>query len=259
MARIFITGSSDGLGQIAARALIAQGHAVTLHARTTQRAEQATKSVPGAAGVLVGDLSSISQTKALASDANKSGAFDVVMHNAGLGFQGPYVPTEEGGIASEFAVNTLAPYVLTCLMKKPKRLVYLSSGMHMGGDASLTDAAWKERGARSWRGPQAYCDTKLQDVMLAFAVARRWPDVESNACSPGWVKTKMGGSSAPGDAVEGASTQVHLAGSQESLGSGKYWVGMKVGNPHDEASNVEKQEKLLSLCEEFTGVAFPTT
>ena len=256
MARIFITGSSDGLGQIAARALIAQGHAVTIHARNTQRAEQAMKSVPGAAGVLIGDLSSISQTKALAAEANKGGAFDVVMHNAGLGFQRPYIKTEDG-LASEFAVNTLAPYTLTCLMKKPKRLVYLSSGMHTGGDPSLTDVAWKERGGRGWSGPQAYSDTKLQDIMLAFAVARHWPDVESNACTPGWVKTKMGGSSAPGNATEGASTQIYLAGTQDKLGTGRFWAGMRVGNPHGEAQNVEKQEQLLKICEDFTGVAFP--
>ena len=151
MARIFITGSSDGLGLISARALIAQGHSVTLHARTPQRASQALKSAPGATGVLIGDLSSISQTKSLAAEANEAGPFDVVMHNAGLGFQRPYTKTEDG-IASEFAVNTLAPYVLTCLMKKPKRLVYLSSGLHNGGDPSLKDVGWMERQGRGWIG-----------------------------------------------------------------------------------------------------------
>ena len=256
MARIFITGSSDGLGQLAACALISQGHTVTLHARSAQRAEEAKKAVPGAAGILIGDLSSISQTKALAFEANKTGAFDVVMHNAGVGFQRPYTKTADG-IATEFAVNTLAPYVLTSLMEKPKRLIYLSSGLHRRGDSSLKDVAWKQRGARSWSGQQAYSDTKLQDIMLAFAVATHWLDVESNACTPGWVKTKMGGWSAPGDAEEGASTQIHLAGAKEKLGSGRYWLNMKAGEPHEAAHSVEKQEELLQICEDFTGVKFP--
>ena len=256
MARIFITGSADGLGQLAARALIAQGHQVTLHARSAQRAEEATKAVPGSAGILIGDLSTVAGSKALAAEANKTGAFDVVMHNAGVGFQRPYTKTSDG-IASEFAVNTLAPYILTSLMKRPKRLVYLSSGLHRAGDPSLTDVAWKRRGERSWNGQQAYSDSKLQDIMLAFAVARYWPDVESNACTPGWVKTKMGGWSAPGDATKGVSTQIHLAGAKEKLGSGRFWIDMNVGEPHVAAYSVEKQEELLRICEEFTGVAFP--
>ena len=256
MARILITGSADGLGQLAARALIAQGHNVTLHARSAQRGEEAKKGAPGADGVLIGDLSTIAQMKALAAEANKTGAFDVVMHNAGMGFQRPYTKTDDG-IATEFAVNTLAPYVLTSLMKKPKRLVYVSSGMHRGGDPSLKDVTWKQRGARSWSGQQAYSDTKLQEIMMAFAIARYWPDVESNAVSPGWVKTKMGGWGAPGDAVEGVKTQIHVAGATEKLGSGRFWIGMKVSEPHEAAYDVEKQEELLKICEEITGVAFP--
>lgn len=206
--------------------------------------------------MLIGDLSSISQTKHLAAEANKYPAFDVVMHNAGVGFTRPYTTTEDG-LATEFAVNTLAPYLLTCLMKKPKRLVYVSSGLHNGGDPSLWDVTWTERQGKGWDGKSAYSDTKLQDVMLAFAVARHWPDVESNACTPGWVKTRMGGEGAPGDADEGAKTQTYLAGAKEAIGSGRYWGGMNVGTPHAEAGNVEKQEELLRICEKLTGVSLP--
>lgn len=142
-------------------------------------------------------------------------------------------------------------------MKKPQRLVYLTSGLHLGGDRSLRDVTWRERRGRGWDGRQAYSDTKLQDVMLAFAVARHWPDVESNVCTPGWVKTKMGGEQAPGDADEGAKTQTYLAGAKEEVGSGRYWSGMKVGTPHAEAGNVEKQEELLRICEELTGIGLP--
>lgn len=157
MARIFITGSSDGIGQNIARGLIAQGHQVTLHARNSQRAAQATDAVPGAEGVLIADLSSISQTKSLANDAHKTGVFDAVIHNAGIRY-GESKQVTEDGIAHVFAVNALAPYILTCLMDKPKRLVYLSSGLHTGGDASLKDVAWTSK--RRWNGMQAYSDSK---------------------------------------------------------------------------------------------------
>lgn len=253
MARVFITGSSDGLGRIAAQSLISQGYSVTLHARNTQRAEKAAEAVPGAAGVLIGDLSSISQTKSLASEANKSGSFDIVMHNAGLGYQQPLSRTEDG-IPAVFAVNTLAPYILTCLMHKPNRLIYLSSGLHFGGDGSLKDLLWK---SKHWNGLQAYSDSKLHDVMLAFAVARAWPGIESNAADPGWVKTKMGGMGAPGDAEEGAMTGIHLAGAQTQVGSGRYWSDMQPTSCHVAASDVAKQEELLRVCSELSGVALP--
>ena len=93
------------------------------------------------------------------------------------------------GYPSSGAVNVLAPYVLTALMRKPNRLIYLSSGMHLGGDLSLNDPQYAER---RWNGAQAYSDTKLHDVLLAFGVARRCPDVASNVVSPGWVATHMG-------------------------------------------------------------------
>jgi NAD(P)-dependent dehydrogenase (short-subunit alcohol dehydrogenase family) len=157
MVRIFITGSSDGIGQVVSRNLIAQGHQVTLHARNSQRAAQAVAAVPGAEGVLIADLSSISQTKKLASDANKTGVFDAVIHNAGIGY-GESKQVSEDGISHVFAINALAPYILTCLMERLKKLIYLSSGLHTGGDASLTDVTWSTR--KRWNGMQAYNDSK---------------------------------------------------------------------------------------------------
>lgn len=250
---------------------------MTLHARTPKRGSEALSAAPGASGVLIGDLSSISQTKRLAEDANHAsgpGGFDVVVHNAGVGFNNPYTTTPpsssssdaeegKGGLATEFAVNTLAPYILTSLMHRPRiRLVYLSSGLHQDGDPSLRDVAWLERRGKGWIGRLAYSDTKLQDVMLAFAVARLWTGsygVQSHACTPGWVRTRMGGEGAPGDADEGAKTQTFLAGASkdEDLGSGRYWVGGKVGTPHVAAGDVEKQEELLRVCGELSGVKFP--
>ncbi|MGA2348017.1 MAG: SDR family NAD(P)-dependent oxidoreductase, partial [Candidatus Sulfotelmatobacter sp.] len=166
MARVFITGSSDGLGQMAAQLLIEQGHSVVLHARNQRRAQDALARVPGAEGVVTGDLTSIAQTRKVAEQVNELGAFDAVIHNAGIGYREPRRIATEDGLPHVFAVNTLAPYILTALIERPKRLVYLSSGLHRNGDASLEDLTWEHR---AWQGQQAYSDTKLYDVLLAFA------------------------------------------------------------------------------------------
>ena len=84
MARIFITGSADGLGQLAAKALVAQGHTVVLHARDEKRGQEALNKVPGAEAVVTADLSSLDETKQLASKVNALGKLDAVIHNAGV-------------------------------------------------------------------------------------------------------------------------------------------------------------------------------
>lgn len=258
MARILITGSSDGLGSLTARALVKRGHSVVLHARNEQRAQDARTACPGAETCLVADLSDLSQAKKLAEDANKLGAFDAVIHNAGL-YTGGYRPTKEGW-PSIFAVNTIAPYVLTCLIRPtPKRLVFVSSGLHTGADPSLKDIAWAERGERGFRDSQAYADTKLHDILLASAFARRWPTVQSNSLDPGWVPTKMGGSSASGDINAAVDTYVLLAegqGPAEGV-SGKYWYQSRVKAPIKEANDVAVQDKLVKQLEEITGVKVP--
>ena len=208
MSRVFITGSSDGLGRMAAQLLIEQGHSVVLHARNEERGREAMSAVPGAETVVTGDLTSIAQTRNVAEQVNALGSFDAVVHNAGIGYREPRRIATEDGLPHVFAVNTLAPYILTALIRRPKRLVYLSSGLHRSGDASLKDLLWEHR---PWDGQQAYSDTKLHDVLLAFAVARLWPDVLSNALEPGWVPTKMGGPGAPDDIDAAHRTQVWLA------------------------------------------------
>jgi len=256
MARIFITGSSDGLGRMAAELLIEQGHKVVLHARNEQRGREALAAVPAADTVLVADLSSIEQTRRLAEQVNSAGAFDAVIHNAGVGYRSRERISTEDGLPLELAVNTIAPYILTALIHRPKRLVYLSSGLHQSGDASLKDLAWEQR---PWRGQQAYSDTKLHDVLLAFAVARRWPGVLSNALEPGWVATKMGGPGASDDLEEGYRTQAWLAVSDEPEAkvTAEYFYHMRPRKPHPATRDEATQEKLLQACQNFSRVALP--
>jgi NAD(P)-dependent dehydrogenase (short-subunit alcohol dehydrogenase family) len=178
MARILITGSSDGLGLMAAELLAHAGHAVTLHARNDQRANDARLALPAAEHVVVGDLTNIEGTRRIADQANALGFYDAVIHNAGIGYREPRRIETADGLSHVFAVNVLAPYLLTALITPPSRLVYLSSGMHRGGSPDLDDLQWARR---RWNGAQAYADSKLFDVVLAFALARRWPGVLSNA------------------------------------------------------------------------------
>src|ERR1700720_1403605 len=188
VARVFITGSSDGLGLMAARLLIDQGHEVLLHGRNEGRSRDALAAAAGAKGVVSGDLSTFAGARTVAEQVNKLGRFDAVIHNAGIGYREPKLVKTVDGLPQLFAVNTLAPYLLTALITMPKRLVYLSSGMHYGAGSHLDDMLWEKR---RWNGSQAYGETKFHDLLLAFAVARQFPEVKSNALEPGWVPTKM--------------------------------------------------------------------
>ena len=242
---------------MAAQLLVEQGHEVVLHARNQQRGQEALAAVLGAETVVIGDLTSIAQTREVAEQVNGLGLFDAVIHNAAIGYREPRRIATEDGLPQVFAVNTLAPYILTALIKKPKRLVYLSSGLHRNGDASLKDLVWEQR---PWQGQQAYSDTKLHDVLLAFAVARRWPGVLSNALEPGWVPTKMGGAGAPDDLDEGHRTQVWLAVSDDPAAtvSGGYFYHMRPRAPNAAARDVDRQEELLDACKRFSGVDLPS-
>lgn len=256
MSRVFITGSSDGIGQLAAKLLVKEGHQVVLHARNNKRAKEAMDAVPGAENVLMGDLSSIDETKKMASDVNALGHFDAVIHNAAVGSsEGRRIETADG-LPHVFAVNSLAPYILTCLIHPPQRLIYTGSGLHRSGDSSLKDITWT---GRRWNGYTAYSDSKLHDVILAFAVARKWPHVFSNAVDPGWVATKMGGKGAPDSLADAPKTQVWLATSDDpkALVTGNYFFHQHASRHHHDAKNEELQERFLGICEELSGVAFP--
>ena len=256
MARIFITGSADGLGQMAARLLVADGHRVVLHARHGKRAREALAAVRGAETAVFGDLSELAEVRSVAEQVNALGSFDAIIHNAGIGYRERRRIATSDGLPHVFAVNTLAPYVLTALIQKPQRLVYVSSGMHQGGDASLRDLEWN---TRPWNGSQAYSDSKLHDVLLAFAVARLWPAVRSNALEPGWVPTKMGGPSAPDDLEAAPRTQAWLATSDDIAATvtGEYFYHQRLRHPLPATRNPAVQDRLLQACARLSAIPFP--
>jgi NAD(P)-dependent dehydrogenase (short-subunit alcohol dehydrogenase family) len=250
MAKIFITGSADGLGLFAATALINQGHQVVLHARNEHRAAEAKTKAPGAESILVADLSSIEETKKLATAVNELGKFDAIIHNAAV-YQVPRNELSVDGLPLLLTVNTISPYILTCLIRKPERLIYMSSGMHLQGDPTLKRLVGDKTNI-------TYSDTKLHDLILAKAVARKCQGVFSAAVNPGWVPTKMGGAGAPDDLEKGFETQAWLAVSTEAaaLANGGYFHHKRPEKYLKEADDAKVQERFFEICAEISGVSF---
>jgi len=255
MARVFITGSTDGLGLAAARALLDEGHEVVLHARSRKRAAVLSDIAPRAKGLAIGDLSSAVDTRAVADQVNAIGRMDAVIHNAGVYLEPARGETPEGH-ARTLAINVLAPYLLTAWIERPDRLIYISSGMHRegGGDGLFGDIDWTRR---RWNASKAYSESKLYLTAFALAVARRWPDVLSNAIDPGWVPTKMGGSGATDDLEEGHLTQTWLAVTADPAAkvSGGYWHHRKRKTPAAEALDFDFRERLIAKLKALTGIA----
>jgi NAD(P)-dependent dehydrogenase (short-subunit alcohol dehydrogenase family) len=255
MSRIFITGSTDGLGKAAAQSLIDDGHQVLLHARSSERAAAFGDLAERAAGIAIGDLQSATETRSVAEQVNAFGRMDAVIHNAGIYSEDSRGSTAEGH-AKILTVNTLSPYILTALIERPGRLIYLSSGLHRGGEGSLKDIDWTDR---PWDWAQAYAESKLHVAALAFALARRWPGVLSNAVDPGWVRTRMGGPGAPVDLGTGQRTQTWLAVSDEraAMVSGRYWHDLRQEEPANEVTDIAFQDELVAQLRQLTGIALP--
>jgi NAD(P)-dependent dehydrogenase (short-subunit alcohol dehydrogenase family) len=239
--RVFITGSSDGLGLLAAKALLAQGHDIVVHVRSQARLPAVKDLVDQGATATIGDLSDLAQIRDLAKQVNAIGRMHAVIHNAGV-ISGPQL----------LVVNVVAPYLLTALIDRPERLIYLSSSMHRGGRASLAGMDWSGRTTTG-----SYSDSKLFVTTLTMAVARRWPDIYSNAVDPGWVPTKMGGKGAPDDLELGHLTQEWLATSEDprALTSGGYWHHQQRQKPNPSVNDAHFQEQLLDVLARVTGQA----
>ncbi len=241
---------------MAGQLLVEQGHQVVLHARNEARAKDALQALPMAEAVVVGDLSSVAGARQVAEQVNRLGRFNAIIHNAGVGYRERRRLETEEGLPHVFAVNVLAPYALTALIERPDRLVYLSSGMHHWAGAALDDLEWRKR---VWDGSEAYSESKLHDVLLAFAIARRWTSVLSNALEPGWVPTRMGGPSAPDDLDEAHRTQAWLATSDDAAArvTGRYFHHMRERSANPEASDCDLQDKLIEKCRKLSGISIP--
>lgn len=242
MSRILVTGSAAGLGRLTAESLLSTGHDLVVHARNRERAASLRGLIDRGAHLVVGDFTDRDAVRRIAAELNDAAKpLDAVIHNAGVWSGRAVMP-----------VNIVAPYLLTALLQRPRRLVYLSSSSHYGGDPSL--------GGLDWRGERAgsYEDSKLFVTTLAAAVARVRPHVLSNAVDPGWVPTTMGGPDAPDDLELGHRTQEWLVSSDdpEALTSGGYWYHRELRQPHRAVNEPAFQDGLLHALAEETGTSF---
>jgi NAD(P)-dependent dehydrogenase (short-subunit alcohol dehydrogenase family) len=217
------------------------GHDVVVHARNQERAAVLDALVDRGADLAIGDFADRDDVRRVAAELNDAKPLDAVIHNAGV-WSGPAV----------MPVNIIAPYLLTALLPRPRRLVYLSSSSHYGGRPSTAGVDWRGQRAGS------YEDSKLFVTTLAAAVARLRPHVLSHAVDPGWVPTRMGGPGAPDDLDLGHRTQEWLASSDDpkALTTGGYWYHGERRQPHRAVNDQAFQDHLLQALAEETGVAF---
>ena len=243
MSKIVITGSTDWLGKALAVTLLQQGHEVLVHARNPQRAQAVAPLVQLGASIVIGDLAIESQVRAVAEQVNQQGRMDVVVHNAGV-----------GAGADVVAVNVIAPYLLSALIQRPARLIYLSSSMHYSGRAPEKEERWAD-----YFRTCTYADSKLLLTTLAFALSARWTDVAVHAVDPGWVPTKMGGRHAPDSFERGYETQAWLASAvdKQVLCSGGYWHHKKRQTPHLLCTDTAFQAALINGLAAKTQVELP--
>jgi NAD(P)-dependent dehydrogenase (short-subunit alcohol dehydrogenase family) len=257
MSTVLVTGSSDGIGAKVAHLVAEQGHRVVLHARDDARARRCRAWGPTDADLVVGDLASLSSTRDMAAELRRIGPLDVVVHNAGWASRDDSRPVTEDGLEQTFQVNLLAPFLLTALLPLPGRLVFVSSDSVSRGTIGLDDLQHES----AWTADSAYADSKLELAALAFAIARRYPSVLSNAVHPGWVRTKMSGDEAPLDVSQGADTPAWLATSTDSAAtvSGAFFHNRRAIDVNPQASDRRLQDGLLQGCAELCAAALPPT
>jgi NAD(P)-dependent dehydrogenase (short-subunit alcohol dehydrogenase family) len=273
-----VTGANSGIGKEIARGLAAEGSRVLMVARDRERGEAARAEVVSSTGhqaveLLVCDLSSQRQIRELATTVvDRSDRLDVLVNNAGLTL-GKRILTEDG-IETTFAVNHLAPFLLTNLLLEklkattPSRIVTVASDAHRGAMIDFDDPG----GANGFSAWRAYGQSKLANILFTRELARRLrgAGVTATCLHPGVVRTGFGrqgpafiriGTKIAGmfllSPKKGADTAVWLASSPEVDGaSGGYYEKRRLTDPSPAARDPEAATRLWGLSEQITGVAF---
>ncbi len=250
MATICLTGSTDGIGLAAARVLLAAGHQVLVHARSQERGRAVVADLDGDVALVHGDLAQLAQVRDLAAQIREHGPLDVLAHNAGVWVRDDAPRITPDGFETTFAVNVLAPHLLTALLADDLRgrLLWLGSGM-AGSGRPKPSALGGERDPR-----QAYADSKACDVALAQAWGRRLPQVASAAVDPGWVRTKLASSGAPGQVEQGADTLVFCC-TEADLRTAPYWKDRQPVPVPGRLRDAGLQDAVAAACDRLAGLA----
>jgi len=249
MSTLCLTGSTDGIGLAAARTLLAQGHRVLLHARSEERGRPVVDGLEGDVHLVTGDLADLAQVRDLAGQVRQHAPLDVLAHNAGVWVRGDLPRLTADGFETTFGVNVLAAHLLTALLADDLtgRLLWLGSGM-AGSGRPKPSALGAERDPR-----QAYADSKACDVALAVGWGRRLPGVASAAVDPGWVRTKLASSGAPGDVEQGADTLAFCC-TEADLATAPYWKDRRPAPVPGRLRDAGLQDALLAACDRLAGL-----
>jgi NAD(P)-dependent dehydrogenase (short-subunit alcohol dehydrogenase family) len=193
-----VTGATGGIGLATARGMARLGARVALVARSSERGQLALKDVNSVgkhpAGLLLADLSSQKQVRALAAEVvAQFEAPKILIHNAGV--VTPQRIVTEDGVEMQFAVNHLAPFLLTSLLGDamervaPARIVVVASQVERGGVIDFSDLMGEKR----YEPLRAYSQSKLANVMFTYALAERLRGsaVTANCLHPGVVRSEL--------------------------------------------------------------------
>ena len=250
---VLVTGATDGIGEEIARQLVARGIGVIVHGRNAEKAEAAAERV-GTGEIAVADLASFAQVRAMAADVE--GRFERLgglVNNAGIGYgtAPPRNTRTEDGHEPTWQVNFLSAFLLTQLLRerlKGGRVVHVSSGVHSSGSVDLEHPDEP-------RYATPYAQSKIALVMLAREQGERWaPDggPAVNACSPGWIATKMGGAGG-GQLQDGADTPVWMLTEPSLEGvTGRYFWQRREEEPNPQAEDAGARERLVELARAAT-------
>lgn len=265
---VCVTGSTDGIGRAAALALLRAGHRVLVHARSPERGrpvvERLVAEVPGGDAALVtGDLSSLAEVRDLAEQVREraGGGLDALVHDAGVWVRGDVPSVGADGRETTFAVNVLAPHLLTHLLAGDLeaaggRVVWLGSGMARSGTKHLDPARPGATSSRDEAGAKrAYSVSKAADVALALGWRTRLTAAASTALDPGWVPTKLASAGARGSVEGSAAALAWLAvdATREELAV-PYRRGRTPADVPAPLRDAGLQQTLMSACDELAGI-----
>ena len=264
-----VTGASSGIGAAAALELARLGATVVPVGRDRARLEAVARKTGG--DPLQADFASLTQVRGLAEELlERHGRIDVLVNNAGL-VAGKRTLTEDGH-ETTFAVNHLAPFLLTNLLldrlhaSAPARVITTSSDAHRSGVLDIDDL----EGERRWSSWSAYSNSKLANVLFTRALASRLQDtaITANSLHPGVIRTRLGRGAGGVFGVgwrvaknffrsprTGASTIVYLAGSEEGgTVSGAYFVNSRQATPSLQAQDDDLAEQLWEVSARMVGL-----
>ncbi|HWM22674.1 MAG TPA: SDR family oxidoreductase [Ilumatobacteraceae bacterium] len=273
---VLVTGGSGGIGKATAIGLAAMGARIAVVGRNDDRTEAAADQIRAAGGgevdAFVADLSSQSEVRRLADEAlQRLGRIDVLVNNVGGYWNTRHVTAD--GLERTFAVNHLAPFLLTLLLldrlkqSAPARVVTVSSGAHAMGTIDFDDL----QGEASYSGARAYSQSKLANILFTYELARRLraTSVTANAVHPGVVRTSFGAED-PGrlqrlltpvirpfmkGTARGAATSVHVASAPDlEQVTGHYFANSKLKRSSKRSHNEADGARLWGMSADLVGI-----